>query len=243
MDIRVISIGAMPCNELWGERVPVRTGHATTTLIRSQDATIIVDPGLPATALKARLGERAAITPDQVTHVFLTSFNPEARRALPLFDAAEWLIAAPEREAVGIPLASDLKHLAESGLLDNPEEEDQALVQAIENEIAILQRCHPAPDRLAPGVDLFPLPGVTRGMTGLLIPSPRGDLLITGDAIPSREHLEMGRAPARCEDLEAAKASLIEAIEIADAIIPGRDNLIANITRTQFQTGIPGNLS
>jgi glyoxylase-like metal-dependent hydrolase (beta-lactamase superfamily II) len=240
MDIRVISIGTMACNELWGEREPVRTGHATTTLIRTEDATIIVDPSLPPQALQARLGERAAITPDQVTHVFLTSFNPEARRGLPLFDAADWLIAAPEREAVGIPLASDLKHLAESGLLDNPDEEDKALVQAIQNEIAILQRCHPAPDRIAPGVDLFPLPGVTRGLTGLLIPSPRGDLLITGDAIPSREHLEMGRAPARCDDPEAAKASLIEAIEIADIIIPGRDNIVLNLARRTFPGHGPG---
>ncbi len=231
MDIRVISIGAMARNELWGEREPVRTGHATTTLIRSEDATIIVDPGLPAPALKARLGERAAITPDQVTHVFLTSFNPEARRALPLFEAAEWLISAPEREAVGIPLASDLKHLAESGLLDDPDDEDRDLVQAIQNEIALLQRCHPAPDRIAPGVDLFPLPGVTRGLTGLLIPSNRGDLLITGDAIPAREHLEMGRVPSHCDDPEAAKASLVEAIEIADLLIPGRDNILPNPVR------------
>jgi len=75
------------------------------------------------------------------------------------------------------------------------------------------------------------LPGVTRGMTGLLIPSNRGDLLITGDAIPAREHLEMGRVPVGCEDPEAAKASLVEAIEIADLLIPGRDNILPNPIR------------
>lgn len=234
MDIRVISIGAMPAHELWNEREPVRTGHATTTLIRTDNATILVDPGLPAQALEARLGERAGIAPAAVTHVFLTSFHPDTRRALPLFDAAEWLISATEREAVGAPLAADLKRLAQSGLLDDPEEDDRALLAAIQHEIAILQRCRPAPDRIANGVDLFPLPGVTPGMTGLLIPGSRGDLLITGDAVATSEHIDRGRVQQRCADPEAARASFLEAIEIADILVPGRDNLLVNPVRRPF---------
>lgn len=232
MDIRVISIGAMACHELWNEREPVRTGHATTTLIRTQGAAILVDPGLPAQALEARLGERAGIPASAITHVFLTSFRPDLRRALPLFDAADWYISAAEREAVGAPLAADLKRLAESGLLDNPDDDDRALVAAIQHDIAILQRCRPAPDRLVPGVDLFPLPGVTPGLTGLLIPSSRGDTLIAGDAVPTREHLEQGRVPLRAIDPAAARESLLEALEIGDLLIPGRDNLLVNPIRS-----------
>lgn len=234
MDIRVISIGTMACHELWNEREPVRTGHATTTLIRTDDATILVDPGLPAQALQARLGERAAISPAAVTHVFLTSFTPDVRRALPLFESAEWLISEAEREAVGAPLAADLKRLADSGLLDDPDDDDRALLAAIQNEIALLQRCRPAQDRIAAGVDLFPLPGVTPGMTGLLIPGSKGDVLIAGDAVPTIEHLDRGRVPRRCADPEAARASFLEAIEIADILIPGRDNLVMNPVRRPF---------
>ena len=63
LDFRIISIGTLGAHPLWDERQPVRTGHATTTLIRSGDMTVIVDPGLPAPALKARLHERSGLTP------------------------------------------------------------------------------------------------------------------------------------------------------------------------------------
>ncbi|MCR9075788.1 MAG: hypothetical protein NXI07_07100, partial [bacterium] len=79
LDFRIISIGTLAANPLWDERSPVRTGHATTTLVRSGDMTLIVDPGLPAPALKARLHERSGLKPEQITHVYLTSFHPEAR--------------------------------------------------------------------------------------------------------------------------------------------------------------------
>jgi len=234
-EVSVISIGAMSFNELWGEREPVRTGHATTCLIRASDAVIVVDPGLPAVALEARLGERSTIRPSDVTHVFLTSFRPDVRRGIELFDQAEWLISAAEREAVGVPLASDLKRLAEAGELeDDAEPESRQIGEQLKSEVALLQRCRAAPDSLAPGVDLFPLPGATVGLTGLLIPSNRGDLLICGDAVPTAGHVELGRAPIRCADAKLARESLREAIEIADLLIPGRDNLMVNPVRRLF---------
>ena len=58
VDYRVISIGAMSAHPLWGEKLDVRPGHATTTLVTSGDAKILVDPSLPAQALEARLSER-----------------------------------------------------------------------------------------------------------------------------------------------------------------------------------------
>ena len=75
-------------------------------------------------------------------------------------------------------------------------------------------------------MDLFPLPGVTPGTCGLLIAQPRATVLITGDAVATAEHLELGRVLQQSEDLERARESFREAIEIADIIIPGRDNLL-----------------
>lgn len=231
-EVTVISIGATSYNELWGERQPVRTGHATTTLIRAGEALILVDPGLPPTALAARLHERTGLKPNAISHVFLTCFKIDTRRGLELFDGAEWLLSTLERETVGLPLASDLKRLAEAGQLgDDADEESRDIGRRLQHDIALLQKCRPAPDSLAPGVDLFPLPGVTAGMTGLLIPSSRGDLLICGDAIPTAGHVERGQAPVRCQNPEAARESLREAIEIADFLIPGRDNLMLNPVR------------
>src|SRR5690554_414938 len=101
MDYRIISIGALAKHDLWGERAEARTSHATTTLIRSGDRTILVDPGLPAQIIAARLSERAGISPNEVTDVFLTCFRPAHRRGLSAFDHARWLIGQVERETVG----------------------------------------------------------------------------------------------------------------------------------------------
>ena len=54
MDVRVISIGALPAHPLWSEKAPVRTGHATTTVIRSRDRVILV------TGAGSGIGEAAA---------------------------------------------------------------------------------------------------------------------------------------------------------------------------------------
>ncbi len=236
LDIRVLSIGALAAHPLWDERHPVRTGHSTTTLIQTGDAKIIVDPGLPGPALKARLGERAGITPDQITHVFLTSFNPECRRGIEIFDQAKWFIGEKERESVGVPIAQSLARLAETQQAAQQageifEEDQQTMFQILQRDVAELSRCEPAPDSLVEGVDLFPLPGFSLGLCGLLLVEPSRTTLICGDAIPSVEHLNEGKVLPTCADRKLAQESFSEAIEIADTLILGRDNLVVNPTK------------
>lgn len=234
MDYRVLSIGTLPANPLWEERQPTRTGHATTTLIRSGDAVIVVDPGLPEPALRARLSERVRMEPKDVTHVFLTSFKPDVRAGLGLFENAEWHISEPERESVGVPLAMGLKRLAEQEAAGEADPAETArLRRSLESEVSVLQRCRAAPDELAPGISLFPLPGHTPGLTGLLL-AARQTVLIVGDAVATQDHLERGMVLKPCQDAEAAKASFEEALEIADLLILGRDNLVVNPTRRPF---------
>ena len=51
MEYRVISIGTLAAHPLWGEEHgQVRTGHATTTLVSTDAAQILVDPSLPTAA-------------------------------------------------------------------------------------------------------------------------------------------------------------------------------------------------
>ncbi|MBT5583066.1 MAG: hypothetical protein HOJ54_03570, partial [Phycisphaerae bacterium] len=85
---RVISIGTLSTNTLWEESRDTRTGHATTTLVKGDDVTIVVDPGLPSQVIAAKLSERCPVTPEQVTHVFLTSFQDETIRGLGAFPNA-----------------------------------------------------------------------------------------------------------------------------------------------------------
>ncbi len=226
MELRIISIGTLPAHSLWGEPAPVRTGHATCSLIRADDRTILIDPGLPPQVMVARLGERAGMGPEDVTHVFLTSFQASTCRGIMAFEDAMWWISQTEREGVGVPLAQGLKKAAADG--------ETQVRQELEFQIGVLRRCEPAPDHLASHVDLFPMPGVTPGLTGLLIAEPRHTTLICGDAVATVEHLEAGRVLAEAGDLDKARESFAEAIEIADLLVLGRDNLVVNPTKRPF---------
>ena len=203
LQFRVLSVGTLAMNPLWGEKVPTREGHATTTLIEAGNRRIIVDPSLPANILQPRMQSRTPITCDAITDVFLTSRDPARFRGIALFPNAQWWMAEKDREVL-------------------------AQVAA---EVPWVSRIHDAPDSLAPGVDLFPLPGVTGGTTGLLLAFPSTTILITGDAIATQEHLDQGRIVSPCESVEAAQESFREAIEIGDGFILGRDNFVLNPLR------------
>jgi glyoxylase-like metal-dependent hydrolase (beta-lactamase superfamily II) len=228
MEFKVISIGALAAHPLWGERAPARTGHATTTLILSGDKKILVDPGLPEQALVARLSERANLRPNDITHVFLTSFLPDTRRAITAFEEAVWWVSAAERDAIGVIVANQLKHMVETGRAD------PTLKRALENDIAILKRCEPVPENLAERVDVFPMHGVTPGLTGLLLSGPRHTAVICGDAIPTNEHLEQGQILPMAADVDRARQSFEEALEVADLLVLGRDNVVVNPTKRPF---------
>jgi glyoxylase-like metal-dependent hydrolase (beta-lactamase superfamily II) len=210
--VDVISIGHLSRNPFWNETEPVRPSLATTTLIRAGEKTILVDPSLPGELMVQRLRERSGLTPDRIDFVFLTSFHPTHRRGLAAFDDAKWLIGPKERETVA-------DHL--NDLLEN---DGSSPSEMIENELAILGRTEAAPDTLIDGVDLFPSPGVTAGHCGLLIAELR-TILIAGDTVLTRAHLELNQISECCDDPVQAAESLAEVYEIADVIIPGHDNL------------------
>ncbi|MFO0830535.1 MAG: MBL fold metallo-hydrolase [Phycisphaerales bacterium] len=234
MDFRVISIGALSVNPLWGERSPSRPGHATTSLVRSGKAVILVDPALPDQVLLPRLHERAGARARDITDVFLTRFSPEHARGLAAFPGARWWISAAEREAVGVQLATALKDMMTRSESQGGVAKDESLRELLEHDVGLLRRCEPAPESLAERVDIFPLSGVSPGCCGLLISHPRHTLLIAGDSVPTQEHAEQGKVMQGAADVEQAKASFEEAIEIADLIIPGRDNVFVNPTKKPF---------
>ena len=222
MEFRIISIGALSRHELRADKGPVRTAHATTSLLCSDKQIILVDPGLPAPALAAHLVERSGLEPADVTDIFLTNFRPAHRRGIRAFEHARWLISESERDTVGACLLQMLR-----------EGQDDSIARLLKEDLATLKRCQVAPDRIAPAVDLFPLPGFSPGTCGLLL-SGRRTTLIASDAVPTVEHLEQGRVLRGCYDVEQAQQSLMEAVEIADQIVPGHDNIVTNPTRRPF---------
>lgn len=204
----VISIGTLARNLLWQEPAPRRTGHATTSLIRTGKRTIVVDPGLPAPALQARFNERLGGKVDEVTDVFLTHVGNDTTAGLELFEDAQWWCSEAEREMLE-------RHL-------DRESADASVLRMV------LRRLKAAPDKLAPAVDLFPLPGYSAGTCGLLIAAPLATTLIAGPAVATLDHFLAGQVLPDVKHLDKAKESLAEVYEIADVIVPGYDNYFPN---------------
>ncbi len=226
LEYRIISIGTLAAHPLWNERGDVRTGHATTTLIRAGDANILINPSLPAQVVLARLGERAGLRGEEITHVFCTSWAMDHRRGIDGFDHARWLVHEPERMNA---LAAIETHIADAEVND-----DDDLMRALQHERELLQRTTDAPEKIGPAVDLFPLPGVTPGTCGAILSMPAATVLVCGDAVATIEHLEQGKVLPSCADVEQAQESFREVVEIADAMIPGRDNIVFNPLRRRM---------
>ena len=222
MDWRIVSIGTLASNPLWNETGVPRTGHATTTVIKSDNATLLVDPSLPAKMMNARLQERWGFGLDAVTHIFLTSFDPDRRRALDGLGHVTWLMHEPEIQSAALAISDELQRA----------EGDSALTLILEQHKDLLRKFDVAPDRVLSGVDLFPLPGYTMGSCGLLLPTPKRTILICGDTVATSEHLVQGSVLANCVNIEMAQESLKECVEIADVIVPGRDNVVLNPIRS-----------
>ena len=216
----IISIGTLSRNRLWNEPQAVRTPHATTTLVRAGKQNILVDPGLPAAALGARLFERTGLRPEQIDTVFLTNFRPAHRGGLALFTRAKVCLHELEQQAVRERLVQLLGEL--------PEEEDDEDRIRLSRELDLLDSCLAAPDQIAPGVDLFPLFGYTAGTCGLLLSMPVNTVLIAGDAVPTQEHFLAAQVLPDPANLQGAKEALQEVYEIADVIVPGHDNVFQN---------------
>ncbi len=217
VSVDIISIGTLSRNILWNEGAAVRPAHATTTLIRDGGVSILVDPALPGEVLQHRLDERAGLKPEQIDVVFLTSFSPVHRRGLALFSKADWYISRLERDTVLDGLNALSNHSGST--VENVSYED------IQAEIELLGRLKPAPDKLASQVDFFPSYGAAPGNASLLVQAAR-TIVVAGDAVVTRDYFDQRRVWDRSSDPEKAKESFQELSEIADAIVPGHDNVI-----------------
>lgn len=214
----IISIGCLSRNLLWGEQSAVRTPHATTTLIRTGKRHILVDPGLPPAIIGARLYERTGLKPEKIDTVFLTNFRPAHRAGVSVFTNAMVLISEREKEMIRPGLEKIKEQLGE--------ESDEARV--IDHELALLDAMQVAEDKIAEGIDLFPLPGYTPGTCGLLVALPAVTILVAGDAVPTQDHFLATQALPNSASVEQVGESMREVYEIADLVVPGHDNIFIN---------------
>ena len=216
VEYRVISIGALSHHRLWGESGEVRTAHATTTVVIDGDRTILVDPSLPSAVLAARFNERTGKHLTDVTDVFCTTLRTVHYRGVTALPQANWW--AGEVEIQAMLGALETARITAGRVADDP--------GPIKEQIEIIQRFRPAPERFGPQTQLYPLVGPSAGSAGLLLTPPARTVLIAGDAVATREHLESGQVWQGCADIQAAMETFTDLIEVADIVVCGHDNLV-----------------
>jgi len=217
VSVEIISIGTLSCNRFWNENSTRRPAHATTTLLRTDESSIIVDPALPPQILRPRLDERTGLEPSQVDTVFLTNFCPVHRRGLELFRHATWLMHADEIEAMRCFLEDACTAATVRG---------EPVDELLEQEIKLLENVQSAPDELTEQIHLFPTPGVTPGAASVLVLDDDRTTVVAGDAIINKEYFAHRQAYEQHSDAAQAVQAVAELVEIADRIIPGHGDWI-----------------
>ena len=220
----VVSIGALSHNRLWGETAPLRTAHATTTLVCDEDRTILVDPSLPASALAARLNERTGKTLADVTDVFCTTLRPVHRRSIDAMPKAQWWCGEAELETYREYLKD---------LLDSADRLDSD-AGGIRADLKLIGRFRPAPEQFGRQIHLYPLAGASVGSAGLLLTPATATIVIAGDAALTAAYVRAGQVWEGCADIEQAARSLQDVLELADVIVPGHDNVLLSPQRQWF---------
>ncbi|MBW3625403.1 MAG: MBL fold metallo-hydrolase, partial [Armatimonadetes bacterium] len=92
----ILTIGHLSMNRFWGETERKRGALCTSTLLRTSDGLMIVDPSVHPPQMPDLLNDQAGVTPEDVRHVFLTHFHGDHRFGLEAFPHADWWMAEPE---------------------------------------------------------------------------------------------------------------------------------------------------
>ncbi|MCK5114600.1 MAG: hypothetical protein KAR11_07555 [Phycisphaerae bacterium] len=218
VEYSIISIGTLSHNVVWKETKPVRSQHATTTLVTDGDRRILVDPSLPGEILTARLMERCGVGPESITDIFCTTLRPDFRRAIEsgIFASAKWWCGETELEWYARCL-DETTETAER--LGNADTDD------LKRELDLVRKFKPAPEKFTEQIATYPLFGATPGCTGLLLTPQVHTIVVTGPAAATREHLQRGIIWEQSADQDTAMKSLGDMLELADVIIPGFDNV------------------
>ncbi len=202
----VLAIGHLSRNRYWGESDgrAYREPLCTSTLIRTKEHTIVVDPGLPPEEMVRVLDRRAGVAPGWVDIVFLTHFHGDHRVGLAAFPDARWFMAPAE-----------IEHWRHNLTADSTDRE-------------LLDRMRPVEPSLLPGIEVIETPGHTPGHASLLLESEGLRVAVAGDAVMTRDFFRSHDYYFNTLDPVAAVASIEMITRAADVVVPGHDNYFLN---------------
>ena len=215
---RVLTIGHLSRNKYWGESdtAQYHSVVATTVLVQADGINILVDPTLPIKQTEELLRLHSGLGREDIDIVFATHYHGDHR-----VDAADYMNAKLYMSAASLVDAHAAIKEVEQG-------------RGIPAFVAGLEDFSPAPEALAPGVWLYPLPGHTDGNTGLMLDAQEGKVLIAGDTIMGEEYFCAGEGYWFNTSAEKTRASITLSAKDADLVIPGHGDWFLTKGRGNF---------
>ena len=103
-DWRILTIGNITRNRFWGEgdEKPLRSVLCTSTLIKTEDRWLLIDPAEEPDAMRLTLDRRAGIHPEDISAVFITHHHGDHCMGLSAFPGAKIFMPSDEAALSGL---------------------------------------------------------------------------------------------------------------------------------------------
>jgi glyoxylase-like metal-dependent hydrolase (beta-lactamase superfamily II) len=197
----VITIGNLSRNRYWGEsdEKPLRSAICTCTVVTGENFHLLVDPSIKDATLMATELDRRTGLSIEEIDTIFITHQHDDH----LFGLKHFPKA---KWVAGADVAAALN---KSGKFD--------------------KQIEPAGKTLLGAFDVIPMPGHTPDSTGLRFDHNGYSIVISGDAVASKDYWDGGQMYYNVMDMEASKKTLAMISSIADIIVPGHDNYFLNL--------------
>lgn len=203
----ILTIGHLSMNKFWGETERKRGALCTSTLLRTSDGIMIVDPSVHPPQMPDLLNDQAGVTPGDVRHVFLTHFHGDHRFGLEAFPHAVWWMAEPEivywQERAGAEERNLLDRITPLPIGEEPGTKGKGPLTEFET--------------------LF-TPGHTPGLVSLAFRWRRQRVVVAADAAMTEAFYWAREGFHNSTDFDQVKVSIDVLAREADIVIPGHGN-------------------
>ena len=184
--------------------------------MQTDDINILVDPTLPVEQTEALLQLHAGLGREDIHIVYATHYHGDHR-----VDADKYPNAKQYMSAASLQDAQAAIEEVRQG-------------RGVPAFVVGLEDFLPAPEQLAPGVTLYPLPGHTDGNTGLMLTAREGSVLLAGDTIMGEEYFCAGEGYWFNTSAEKTHESIVRAARDADIVVPGHGDIFLTEGRSKF---------
>jgi glyoxylase-like metal-dependent hydrolase (beta-lactamase superfamily II) len=197
----VITIGNLSRNRYWGEsdEKPLRGAICTCTVVTGENFHLLVDPSIKDAAQMATELDR--------------------RTGLSIDEIDTVFITHQHDDHL-----FGLKHFSKAKWYAGTD-----VASALNKSGKFEKQIEPAGKTLLGAIDVIPMPGHTPDSTGLRFDFNGYSIVLSGDAVATKDYWDGGQMYYNVMDMEESKKTLAMIRSIADIIVPGHDNYFLNL--------------